>query len=757
MFAFFRTHQKLFYVIITVIIIITFSFFGTQKAMDGSSKIRIKDKVVSTTIDGKNIKKSEIDSISYFLVREEEIASKLNIHSSVFLKDFLESKLADTLAKKYFKNISFDSQKRLDKAHKFVPYVHPQVSMISAENIWRYLAPEIAPSLEALQKKSEYDLEAFNLFMKLYLNQRNFSSDRLRKILLDQQSQCHWLKPDRSIMNDDMNLFGFNSIVDWFGQDFVDLLSQVIINVASVAETRGYKVSSSEALADLMKQSKEVLSKHHARGASSSGDYFREHLSIFGLRESSMVDIWRKVLLFRKYMNDVGESVFLDNLSQGTLLSFNKEKALVELYHLPSELNVKDFESFMKLQVYLESISGKNEAVVLPSTFLSASEVEKKHPELVQKKFDVKLKHINLNEIGVVIGEKKLWTWQTEDKNYALLKDEFVQLKNISDEKEKRFSNLEKLDPKVRAEVDRFSRKTMLLSDTKNILEELSKAKEEKKLIGIKLKSLKPILKGIDDKNLFAALEKEQIFASDEEVKEGSVLFCYSDNKEDFYRITLLSKSEEKSIVSFTEALNEEIVDALLDAKLHAKYSNLSAKELDQVKDKDGNKKPFCEVKNELGAIVFHDLLEKIDSKCKKNKIKRDTLDSYASAFSYFNLLEAKEKMQKSSFDGTLCGPWKIEKEEIGVTRQSDDEWLKEELFVKESAPSLSDLHIASDGTVSFFKFISKQVDEKATLEEIAQSKKMLSNEAKQSALEDLLSELDNKLLIKFQINSAVE
>lgn len=757
MFAFFRAHQKLFYIVITVIIIITFSFFGTQRAMDGSSKIRIKDQVVSTTIDGRNIRKSEIDTISYFLVREEEVASKLNIHSSVFLKDFLESKLAETLAKKYFKNISLDSQKRLEKAQKFVPYVHPQVSMIAAENIWRYLAPDINPNLEALQKKSQYDLEAFNLFLNLYLNQRDFSSDRLRKILLEQQSQCHWIKPDRSIMNDDMNLFGFNSLVDWFGQDFVDLLSQVIINMAEVAENKGYKVSNDEALADLMRHAKEVLSKHHARGASPVGDYFREHLSIYGMRESTMIDIWRKILLFRKFMNDVGESVFLDNLSQGELFSFNKEKAMIELYKLPSELNVKDFESFMKLQVYLDAVGGKKEGISLPSTFLSASDVEKKYPELVQKRYEVKIRHINLNEIGVIIGEKKLWAWQLEDGNYALLKDEFVQLKNLSCEKEKRFSNLESLDPKVRTDVDRFSRKKMLLADTKGILEELSKAKEEKKLIGIKSKGLKPSIRGIDDKNLSAALEKEQIFASDEEVKEGSPLFCYSDNNEDFYRVTLLSKNGDKSIVSFTEALNEEIIDSLLDAKLLGKYSNLSDKELDQIKDNDGKKKPFCEVKNELGALVFHDLLQKIDSKCKKNKLKRDTLDSYATSFSYFNLQDAKEKMQKPSFDGTIVGPWKIEKQEVAVTRQSEDDWLKEALFAKDNLPVWSDLHLGNDGTVSFFKFLNKQVDEKATLEEIAQTKKMLSNEAKQSALEDVLTELDSKLLIKFQIGRAIE
>ena len=759
MFAFFRTHQKLFLIVITVIIIITFSFFGTQRAMDGSSNNRIKDQVVSSTIDGSKIKKSEIDTLSYFLQREEEIASKVNIQSSVILKDFFETKFVGCLATKFFKNVSSDFQKKLEKAHKFVPYTHPQVDVISAENIWRFLAPSINVNLEALHKKTEFDPETFYLFLNLYLSQRNFSAEKLKKILWDQQTQCNWLKPDRTIMQENMNLFGFNSIVDWFGQDLVDLLSQVILNVADIAEHKGYKVSRNEALADLMKNSKDVLSRVQS-GTIANSDSFKELLSAYGMREDTMVDVWRKVLLFRKYMNDIGEKVLLDNLSKSALSCCNKEKASIELYKLPKELELKSFEGLMKLQVYLDataSTASQKDKIAFPSSFLTAAEVEKKHPELVEKRYEVKFKHINLNEIGILIGEKKLWSWQLEDENYALLKNEFTQLKDLSDAKEKRFANLESLDQKIRGQVDGFSRKKILLSDKKIILDQLCNQKEEQRFIGIKTKTIKPVLKGIEDKNLFSALEKEKICAVDENVSEDSSLFCYSDNNEDFYRIALLSKAEAKTVVPFAEAVKEEILDSLLDSRLHSKYSALSDKEIDQMKDKNGSKKPLCEVKNQLGVLVFHDLLDKLDAKCKKSNITRDTLNAYATSYAYFNLKDIKEKMKDTSFDGTILGAWKLEKEELVVTAESKNQWLKDALLSKETPAVWSDVNIAADGNVSFYKFLEKQIDEKATKEEIDQAKKRLSNNAKQAALDDILSRLDDKNLLKFQITQLIE
>ena len=142
-------------------------------------------------------------------------------------------------------------------------------------------------------------------------------------------------------------------------------------------------------------------------------------------------------------------------------ISCNKEKASIELYKLPKELELKSFEGLMKLQVYLDataSTASQKDKIAFPSSFLTAAEVEKKHPELVEKRYEVKFKHINLNEIGILIGEKKLWSWQLEDENYALLKNEFTQLKDLSDAKEKRFANLESLDQKIRGQVDGFSR-----------------------------------------------------------------------------------------------------------------------------------------------------------------------------------------------------------------------------------------------------------------------------------------------------------
>lgn len=757
MFRFFRAHQKILFFVITAIIIITFSFFGTHSAFDRSYKKQAKDKIVSKTIDGKNIKQSEIESMTYFLIKEEELSSKINLQTSVIQKEFLETKLATTLAKKYFDEFCPLFEERFEKAKRFRPYVHPQVSFISAKSIWSQFSPEIITGLEALDKKTKFDAETFDIFSDLYLGQKRFSPETLKKVLLYQQSQYQWLSPDNRIIQDDMFIFGFNSIVDFFGYDFIDLISQVIINVAAMAEQKGYKVTSDEALLNLIHVSKETLCKKVDLTGENSNDCFRHFLNIFGLNEKMIVDIWKKILLFKNYMNDIGNTVILDNLTQDEISSFNKEKVNVELFRFSNQLHLTNFESFLKLQTYLKALFVDNDSLDLPTKLLSVGEIEKKHPELIEKCYEVKLKRIKLNDIFPSIGEKRLWSWQLEDENYSNLKKEFTQLSNLPDDKEKRFSNLEKLDPIVRLEIDNFSRRKILLSDKKSILHELNNAKEETVKIGIKVKAISPVLKGIDDKKLSSILEKEKIYLKDEALDSLSPLFLYSDNDEDFYRITLLSKARDKSIVSYEDALKEDILDHLLDINLKKRYSQLSEKELSLFKDEKGNIKPFFEAKNQLGSLFFKDILRKLDRVKNELKIKDNSLDSYVTCFLFFNLKKVKEKMENFVPFEQMLSPWKIEKENITVNRFSKDSWLKDLLFSEKTPSTFSEVHIGLQiKDLCFYKFIGKEKDEKATFDEIAKTKKIFSDEAKRTLLGKFLNDLEGKKIIKIKTRNVL-
>ena len=130
---------------------------------------------------------------------------------------------------------------------------------------------------------------------------------------------------------------------DWFGQNFVDLISFFIINTATIAEQKGYKVSYQEARFDLIKNAKEGLSKKLKTPLKSDNDYYRYALALLGMKEKTAVNVWKKILLFRKYMQEVGGSVFLDTLCLDEITSYAHEKVKIELFELPSYLRLKNF------------------------------------------------------------------------------------------------------------------------------------------------------------------------------------------------------------------------------------------------------------------------------------------------------------------------------------------------------------------------------------------------------------------------------
>ena len=70
-------------------------------------------------------------------------------------------------------------------------------------------------NMSDLQKKEEFDIGAFELLLKLYIEQKKFSPNSLRKVLLFEEHQYKAMQ-DIRLFRDDLLLFGFANIFDWF-------------------------------------------------------------------------------------------------------------------------------------------------------------------------------------------------------------------------------------------------------------------------------------------------------------------------------------------------------------------------------------------------------------------------------------------------------------------------------------------------------------------------------------------------------------
>lgn len=63
MLQFFRKYQTYFFAVITVVIIISFSFFGTYNTLPANA---IHEQVTFTAVDGSEIKRMELDEMILF-------------------------------------------------------------------------------------------------------------------------------------------------------------------------------------------------------------------------------------------------------------------------------------------------------------------------------------------------------------------------------------------------------------------------------------------------------------------------------------------------------------------------------------------------------------------------------------------------------------------------------------------------------------------------------------------------------------------
>ncbi len=262
MLEFFRKYQKYFFLVITIVIIISFSFFGTYSAFTTKMGHEIP---VFTAVDGQVVSRSDLDEMAVFLGTDAQDKLMFGgawgpnfFNNGVIAKDFLDTGLAEILVESYAEDLRPDLQPRLDKEKRFVLYTHPQGKFVSVENAWRYVAPEMKQQYEKLMKQTNpLAPEAFEARVNLFLGEKKFPPPLLRQVLQYQQRQFSWMMPDENLDRMDLSLFGYHTVEDWFGPRFIRLVSQFIINAAKIAEQKGYVVTKEETLADLMQNARE--------------------------------------------------------------------------------------------------------------------------------------------------------------------------------------------------------------------------------------------------------------------------------------------------------------------------------------------------------------------------------------------------------------------------------------------------------------------------------------------------------------------
>lgn len=760
MINFLRKHQRIFFIFITFIIVISFCFFGTFSAI--MSDDRAPDKVIAKAIDGSDITQRQIDAMTRFLASGHESRGAFEqgkmvnlLNDGVICKDFLMTGMGVMLAEKYFEELKPDLEPRFKKAKHYRPYMHPQAPFVSAQMIWQYVAPQMSRQLAEIKLKCDtVSPETFALLSNLYVEQASFPPEMLKKFLGMQQKQCPWAQPDPELEQGNLALFGFLTTEDWFGPRYLELVSQFVINASILAEQKGYKVSYDEARAELLQNTftgMQGLIPEDQLSYQAAQEFCANQMRYLGLDEITTVKIWRSIMLFRRLFNDVGNAVFLDPLSYQQFASHAKEAVSVDLYQLPEELRFKDFYSLLKLQVYLDTVSkNRGSLLALPKSFFTADELEKRCPQLVQRRFSLEFSETSRDAIAQKISLKETWAWELEENNWPELARAFPALASCNAKtREERYGALEKIGKDKRLEIDRFARLKIVDSHPEWIEEALSAAPKQQQWVSIRTKG--------------GSLPFEGVFERSELVQEldkGAVLEKFTEDKEHFYRITVLKNTPAKEVLTFAEAVKDDTLSELLDQKIEKSYPDVRGKDPEMFRKEDGTWKSFREVKDKIGTKIYADLLKAIaeDYEQATGKEAKDTPDFYVAHRFHRYMRDTKKQLEANpenpalvrlappSFDDEAprASPeaqWQLVKNTTDIKRSSKEAAAKEDLF-KLTAGNWSSV-TASQGTLSFCRIVERPSKDADIQEEISKGHQRLAIDAKRCLMQKVLAEIE--------------
>lgn len=774
MLAFLRTYQKYFFVVITFVIVVSFTFFGTY---NGMQKGQFIDKEAFTSLDGRKIGRHEVEEMILFLGTDAEDKLLLGgmwgpnfLNDGVVKKDFLATGLAQKVVASHLTDLQGELATRAQKERNYRLYEHPGAKFLSVPNAWNLVAPEMQGQFERFQQFSQpATADAFDARVQLFNSQRRFPHPALRYVLRHQQKQYSWIEPDPNLERIDLALFGYHTVNDWFGSRFMHLVAQAVINGAAFAEEQGYEVSRSEVIADLYRNA-ELSFRQNADnpnvGVTTSEDYLKEQLRRMGMDTAKAVKVWRQVMLFRRVFQDVGSAVLIDPMTVAQLHGYAKESVEGDLYTVQRGVQIGDFATLQKFELYLDSVAQRpNDLLALPKNFKPPQEVVVNTPELAQRRYLVKIASVNKRMLEAKVGVKETWDWEVREGNWQKLQQEFPGLAEVeATNEEGRYAALNRLAVAIRQRVDSFARAAIVDLHSEWLDQALREADEKEEVLAVPFKGRLALIP--QEENPVALME-----LLDNQYRMQQPLEKYSPDGKMFYRITVVDRGEDAEILTFAEAEQRGVLDLLLTALLEKEYQQQRRTNPAPYRNSDGSWKPINQVRYRLGERLFADILAHL-KELHKEKIQDgqsgDMLADYIASFRLHPIVDGirrrlqenpaaaasfvlDEKKQEKGDGLPVREPpfeqWKLEKSTLTVDRGAKNRMFDVDQLFGLQKGEWSKVLVKPNGGLGIFRLERRfQGEDRVGLnEKILEMQELLSIEAQQQLMEDLLQKIEVK------------
>lgn len=800
MLEFFRRYQRYFFIVITIVIVISFSFFGTYSTLSDGS---FREQIAFTTVDGTEITRHELDEMVAFI--NTDAIDKLTfggawgpnfMNDGVVAKDFLSSGLGVILAAEYSNDLGADLKPRFEKEKRYSLYQHPEARFIGVESAWNYFSPKLASAYYAMKGATDpMEETALQARTALYLMQRQFPPEILRQVLRYQEKQNSFVTPDRHLDYTDLSLFGYHTAEDWFGPRFLRLVAEFIINAAEIAENKGYHVSKADAIADLIRNSEQSFSQNAKSpniGVATSQEYFNEQLRRLGMDQNGAANIWRQVMLFRRLFNEMGNSVFVDPFSFQKINSHAIETVEGELFRLPKELRLNNFLALQKFEAYINAVANQSDEdqtkLTVPTTFLPAAKVAVTYPELVQKRYILEVASVNKKALESNVSVKESWDFEVSNSGFEKLKKQFPELgiKNQAT-RDERFAFLDTLDAKTRARVDAFARSAIVDAHPEWLEKALNDAQSMKVPVGLHEKGGSSIFTGLESgKELMALLDSaplasEEGSASLQPASKAAAekLANYTADKTIYYRIKVVERASAPEVLTFAEADAEGVMPVVIDRQMGAYYIKIRGDDPKEFQNEQKGWKPLADVKDIVAKRYYDKLLKNIGIAYSKGMAKENATDElipdFAATLRLYPYLQevrtallkdpksidilskkAMEEAEKSDSNtlkarSPLNDQWKLERSDYQVSRSSGNSVLDTDLALKLAIGDWSTVNTPSNGDLNFFRAEKRVEMASSDLGMVDRARELMSYGAKEHLMVILLAKMKKTSAISLE------
>lgn len=555
MLQFFRKHQKFLFLFVTIIIVITFVFFGSYQAFAPSfSRKQEKDEVLFKTINGRKIKSSYLNEMTAFLTREDWMGGNkiFNINflnDGVISQDILQTNLSQLIAENFSDTFIKKMNGHLEKERNYSTYAHPCIPQLDAMSIWSIFSPEMHNKIENLKKNA-----TFQARVDLFLTEKAFPPGFFSQVVRYQEKEYPKSAHDPRLQREDISLFGYHHLADWFGEDFVSLMAQVIIHCAAKAEKEGHYVSKDEVLCELIGKSQkvyEVLKERVSLPVEDGYGFFQLYLQQTGMSEATVVKIWQDVTLFRRLLGEISSGLPIDPLTFEQFYSYAHENATVTLYQMNEDFRFQTFDELKNFEAYIEAVGeARKSPLDLPVAYKAITAIEKKTPELVGKRFQLYVAAVDKEQLSNKITVKETWDWACNPAHWELLKNNFP----ILGQKTGSVCDiLEQVDPKIRKRIDVFVNDQIASKHPEWIQEALNDTIPQKRELFLNDCAEKSLPGIVEGSRLATLLDKEEELSS------------YTQDNKHYYRFLVIERPNDKEILTFVEAKKRGLLKELAE------------------------------------------------------------------------------------------------------------------------------------------------------------------------------------------------